>query len=169
MSPFWPAALCMVGAYERMRSVFEEQKLDVRRTPDYALFLGIASAELATSKRGAGGYRRDLVRCARRLNVIARQGADFAHMALVLAAERARLQRRSARALQLYAAAEEAAFKQSYRHHAALILERRARLLLTLRRETEATTTLRRAIALYEEWGARAKARALEEHLRRLA
>jgi hypothetical protein len=170
LTPFWVGTLCMIGAYERAYLAFDAPSLafEDQRGSDYALFRGLAAAELAAEKGSSPRYRRELARCAQHLSTAARIGPDFVHMALLLSAERARLRRRSARALQLYASAEEAAFKQSYRHHAALILERRAQLLLGLRRETEAATTLRRAIALYEEWGARAKARSLEELLRRV-
>jgi predicted RNA polymerase sigma factor len=52
-----------------------------------------------------------------------------------------------------------------HRHTAALAHEARAELLEDLGRSTEARASLRRAMTVYEEWGAPVKARALGARL----
>jgi hypothetical protein len=80
-----------------------------------------------------------------------------------LRAEWERLRGHPREALGLYARAAEGAARHGYRQQAALLHERRAGLLARLRRSTEAASDLARAVALYEAWGATAKA----ERLRR--
>jgi hypothetical protein len=172
--PFWLAALCFAGLYEQAYRCAAEAATstvannDTSHLADYTLFHGLAAAELAGSRSGAGGagaYHKVVRGCARRLRSIARRGPDFVHMSLLLDAECARLAGRHAQCLELYATAVERALRQGYRHHAALILERQGRLLQQLRRETEAHSALARATAFYADWGAHAKVAALRREL----
>jgi hypothetical protein len=132
---------------------------------DHVFYRGIAAAALADSVRGREHrrYRRELRRSLRYVRARARDGPDFAHMALLLEAEQARLARRFARARALYDEAATRASRQSFPHQAALAHERHALLLLALRRETEAAALQRRAIATYREWGALGKAELLAQ------
>jgi hypothetical protein len=127
---------------------------------DHLLYRGIAAAALADSASGIERRRyRSVVRsCLRYVRGRARDGPDFAHMALLLEAEHARLAGHFDRARSLYDEAATRAGRQTFPHHAALAHERHARLLAALRRETEAAALRRRAIATYREWGARGKA-----------
>jgi hypothetical protein len=97
----------------------------------------------------------------RRLRRWAKHGPDFVHMASFLEAELARLAGDESRARALYDAAAQRALEQRFVHHAALAHERRASMLVGLRRETEASASLARAVALYREWGAEPKAQQL--------
>jgi hypothetical protein len=89
-------------------------------------------------------------------------------MATLLAAEQARLQGRIDRARGLYEQAAQRAEQQEYLHHCAVAHESRARMLIDLRRETEAAAALAQAANLYREWGAVAKASAVKEARLRL-
>jgi len=89
-------------------------------------------------------------------------------MVMGLQAERARLRRQLRAALANYMKAAERALKQGHRHHAALLLERRAELLRELNRHTEAAASLGRSAELYSEWGAHAKARKVLKQAREL-
>jgi hypothetical protein len=132
---------------------------------DYTLFRGVSAAVLAAS--GAAGVRRRCVRiarrCARQLAGWARHGPDFAHMSLFVQAELARARRDDARALRLYAAAARGAIEHGYRHHAALLHERRADLLHSRSRHTEWGVAIREAHGLYLAWGASTKVQALKK------
>jgi hypothetical protein len=132
---------------------------------DHLLFRGVAAAELASAAPDPRAYRKDLRSCTRRVRGFARRSADFVHMALFLEAEEARLAGRNAQCLERYTNAAECALSQGYRHNAALILERQARHLQELRRDTEALSLLQRACALYADWGAHAKVAALRREL----
>ena len=88
-------------------------------------------------------------------------------MATLLEAEHARLRGRHGVARSAFERAAHGAREQQFPHHAALAHERRASLLQALRRETEASTALREATALYGEWGATAKVPLLEQRLAR--
>jgi hypothetical protein len=108
-----------------------------------------------------GGERRRLGRVLRRslraLESWARQNAELDHMARALRAEHARLRGRRADALALYARAAERAASGGYRHHAALLHERRAELLLSMQRPVEGASALQQALSLYDAWGASRK------------
>ncbi len=174
-SPFWMTALCCMGFYEE--AYRGAPPADATGVPsgadssilvDLLLFRGVAAAELAARGPGARAYRKDLRECARRLRGFARRGPDFVHMALFLEAEEARLAGREKASLERYATAAERALSQGYRHHAALLCERRARFLQQLRRDAEALPLLNRAAALYADWGAQAKVTALRGELSQL-
>ena len=92
-------------------------------------------------------------------------GPDFVHMQTALEAERSRLSGRFEAARKLYQRAAARAREQRFPSHAALIHERHARLLLALRRDSEAELAMREAVALYREWGALPKADALVREL----
>jgi hypothetical protein len=171
-SPFWTLALCVMGHHEEAyRSVPQipatrlSNGADAYMLADLLLFRGVAAAELAGTAPDARSYRKDLRSCARRLRRFAKRGVDFVHMALFLEAERARLAGRNSQCLEGYANAADCALRQGYRHNAALILERQARHLQELRRDTEALSLLQRACALYADWGAHAKVAALRREL----
>ena len=91
---------------------------------------------------------------------------DAVHMARFLEAECARAAGRHQRAFDLYVQSAQRAQREGYIHHAALVHERQASLLLATRRETRAAVELRQSMALYGEWGATAKVRELELALR---
>jgi hypothetical protein len=170
----WLQVLCLLGQHEAVHAraseawswAFEIGGM-LSQLADYLFFWGISSAELATDAalRERLRYRRVLRRCLRQLRIWAREGPDFVHMVQALDAERARLRGDVQGALARYAQVSESAAQRGYVHHAALLQERRGRLLARLRRDFEARTVCARAAALYEEWGALAKA----EELRRLS
>jgi hypothetical protein len=87
-------------------------------------------------------------------------------METLLRAELARLRGNPTLARRLFERAAARAVEQQFPHHAALAHERQARMLATLRRETEASAALAQAIALYRAWGAEAKASLLARELR---
>ena len=130
---------------------------------DHTFLRGLAAAALAA--RAPRAQRRTFVRAVhqslRRLRRWARGGPDFVHMALVLEAERARLRGRQDAARKLHVQAALHARTQGFSHHAALVHERHADLLLALRRYSDASAALRDAAVLYREWGALPKANAL--------
>jgi hypothetical protein len=163
-------AAAHVLAERTERWVHESGGSPMSTRADFAFFRGIAAAGLAAdaTRVDRRRLRRVLARCHRDLATWARCGPDFVHMAQALEAERQRLHRQTERALRSYAQAAERAARQGYRHHAALMHERRAELLLDQRRETEARGALERASGLYEEWGALAKAEALRARSRSL-
>jgi hypothetical protein len=82
-------------------------------------------------------------------------------MVLMLEAERARLAGDSRRARAMYEKVSRRAQQQDWPHHAALAQERLARMLVDLRRRTEANSAFNQAIHFYRDWGAAAKALAL--------
>jgi hypothetical protein len=165
---FLATALCMVGEHETLITRYEA--LPVRAllsgaafsyVADFGFFYGLAAAELAATPGGRRALGRRARMCARYLRRYARSNTDFEHMALGLAAESSRMRGRRARAQHQYTTAARLAQKRGYRHHAALLHERHAYMLAADRRDAEASSLLRRAAALYDEWGARAKAAAL--------
>jgi hypothetical protein len=89
-------------------------------------------------------------------------------MALFLEAESARALGAVPRSLALYRQAALRAREQGYRHHAALLCERRSDLLLAERRTPEASFALREAVDLYQEWEALAKVKSLRARARAL-
>ena len=162
----WMMVLCVYGHHER--ALAQSDLLGERlfrvvpfvHVPDHTFYRGLAAASLAEDARGAvqRRYRRVLRRALGRLRAWARSGPDFVHMVGLLDAERARLRGDHARARSLYEQAAQRARRQDFIHHAALAHERRASMLTRLRRDTEAAQAVRATAALYEEWGAAAKA-----------
>jgi hypothetical protein len=172
----WMLVLCVYGRHDLAFAQSEAlgDRL-VRLTPfvhiaDHAFYRGLAGAALAGAEGAWSGrrHRRALERSLRSLRGWARHGPDFAHLMLFLEAERERLRGRVAWARSLYEHAAERAIQQEFAHHGALAHERRARMLLELRRETEACAALREAQALYMEWGALPKAEAITQELHAL-
>jgi hypothetical protein len=102
-------------------------------------------------------YARALRASLRLLRRWARDGPDFAHMVLLLEAERMRLRGRSTAAAEGYARAAQAAEQQQFPHHAALAHERHARLLAELGHGAAAGAALREASERYRAWGAVAR------------
>jgi hypothetical protein len=161
---FWLSVLCVLGLYAETFEVAEgiagrvlEVGATISQLTDHAFFGGLAAAALAGEGADRRRARRAFQRHLRQLRVWAQEGPDFRHMVLGLEAEQARLAGQHRQALARYADAAERAGSKGYRQHAALLLERRAGLLQSLRRGTEAASALSQALALYEEWGAHAK------------
>jgi predicted ATPase/signal transduction histidine kinase len=88
---------------------------------------------------------------------------NFRHRRLLVDAEVARLEGRHAEAADLYDQAIEAASAQGVTSSAALASELAGRHMLALGRTRLSQFRLREAKALYAQWGATEKARALEE------
>ena len=152
----WMLALCVLGRFadawwasELVRPIIFERVATAAHLADYMLFRGLAAALLR--------HRIAAARCERYLRRWARHGPDFAPMVLLLQAERAHAAGRHTRALDLYARAADAAQTQRHVHHAALAHERRAALLRSFGRESEARSALDASAALYVAWGAEAK------------
>jgi hypothetical protein len=151
----WMLALCVLGRFadawwasELIRPILFERVAIAAHLADYMLFRGLAAAVLR--RRLAAG------RCQRHLRRWARHGPDFAHMVLLVQAERAAAGGRT-RALALYTRAADAAEARHHVHHAALAHERRGVLLRSLGRETEAQAARDTSATLYGAWGATAK------------
>jgi hypothetical protein len=165
----WLLVLCIHGRHDlafRQSEALGERLFRISpfvHVADHTFLRGLAAAALASGAHAAPrrAYVRAVRQSLRRLRRWARGGPDFVHMALVLEAERARLRRRFERARTLYAQSALQARKQGFPHHAALVHERHADLLLELRRDSESNAALRDAAALYREWGAQHKADAL--------
>jgi predicted ATPase len=133
---------------------------------EYFLFRGlIAAARFERVRAGARrGCRTALAESLRLMRRWAQAcPANFAHLVLLLEAERARTGGARGRAIELYADAARGAEAQRYRQHAALAHERRATLLWELGRGAEASDARALAIAAYSSWGARAKVAQLEQ------
>jgi hypothetical protein len=159
----WMLVLSVLGRFERAFGVAADPRRFSSGGGDVAFYRGLAAAALAADPRSADRRRLRgvLRRCAQELDRWSKWGPDFEHMARGLRAEQARLRGRAREALALYTQAAERAMKQGFRHHAALLQERKAGLLVLQRRGTEAAVALRLATALYAQWGAVAKAAAL--------
>ncbi len=165
----WQLVLCVQGRHDL--AFAQSEAIGARlfhvvpyvHVADHTFYRGLSAAALASESTGhvRRRYRRVLRSAQHRLRRWARAGPDFAHMAMFLAAENARLSGDFRAATALYEQAARRARQQQFAHHAALAHERRARTLIAVRREAEAASALRDAIALYEEWGAEAKAAAL--------
>jgi hypothetical protein len=164
----WLMVLTIYGQHER---VLTESELGLREmyrhspwahNADYTFYRGMAAAALATGRLPWTRTRRIVRRALRELKQLATHGPDFVHMAEILEAEHARLAGDASRARRLYQSGAQNALRQQFVHHAALAHERHASMLRGLRRDTEAVLVLKQAISAYSEWGARAKARALE-------
>lgn len=122
-------------------------------------YRGLAAAALAQASRRGRGWRhvRELRRSRRYLERRLEGGSDFVHMAVLLQAETARLARDFTRARVVYEQASQRARQPGFPYHAALAHERRASMLVAIRRETEAADAMKEALALYGEWGADGK------------
>ncbi len=94
---------------------------------------------------------------------------NFAAMHLLVEAELARTEDRTADALRLYAAAVTQAEAGKLPHYAALAHERAGRHLMAAGDMPAAAAHLREAMALYAYWGARAKTAALDREFPDLA
>jgi tetratricopeptide (TPR) repeat protein len=164
----WMACHCILGEHQRAFDASESLLADIDRlyctmphVQEFWLFRGLSAASLASEARGRARrrYRRVLERSRRRMRHWARHGPEnFEASALLLDAEKARLSGRTQRALLLYTRSAEHARSQSYLQHEALAQERRGRLLVAMRRETEAEKVLRQAARIYQAWGAHAAA-----------
>ncbi len=173
----WVMVLCVHGRHDLAFEQSEKLGKNLFKiapyvhVADHAFFRGIAAAELGGNARGARRrhYARQLRVCLRSLRRWAKAGPDFVHMAAFLEAEELALRGRHGAARRLYAQVARAARESEFVHHAALAHERHARSLLCERRETEATAALREASALYDAWGADAKASALSDAWRQLS
>jgi hypothetical protein len=170
----WLEVLCILGWYAeasetatKISSSISDVGCMGSHVVDFYFFWGMTAAEAAAKPGGRSrGLRlsragRRLLHCLRRVRIWARHGPDFVHMSQALQAERSRLRGRTREALALYLRCQQQAVKQGYRHHAALLSERRARLLLALHRGPEAAAAFHQATALYDAWGAAGKAQIL--------
>ncbi len=165
-------AFVLLGQYRHAESLPRPSRVQLLRlgsaSLDYMLLDGLCAAGLREQSSGSERRRhhRKLRSCTRWLRKQARHSRDAVHMVRFLEAECARARRRHERAFELYAQAAQRAQREGYVHHAALIHERHAGLLLATRRETRAAQALRQSIALYREWGATGKAQEVEATLR---
>jgi hypothetical protein len=172
----WTLVLCVYGrhdlAFEQSEAIGERlfRVVPFVHVADHTFYRGLAAAELATSSRGAARrtQRKALRTSLARLRRWAKAGPDFVHMVQLLEAESARLGRHVARARALYEQAAQRARQQEFPHHVALAHERRARMLIEMRRSTEASAALKEACALYRQWGAELKADTLAQERRKL-
>jgi hypothetical protein len=131
---------------------------------DHTFYRGMAAAELARTARGASRrrYLRVLRHTRGRMQRWSKAGPDFAHMALLLEAERARLAGGVTRARALYEKGARMARQQQFPNHAALAHERCAQMWQERRRSAEAALALAQASECYSAWGVASKSRALE-------
>lgn len=165
--------LAVLGEHERVHDAAESICAQAYRAQigtqiaDFSFLRGWAAGAVARSASGARrrAARRALRRSLRDLRRWAHPGSDFVHMFQLLEAERLRSRGKTNAALALYAKAADDALAHKHLHNAALGHEARAELLEELGRSTEARTSLRRAMHVYEEWGAVAKVRSLESRL----
>ena len=168
---FWMLVLCVHGRYDLALEQSDALGDSLHRVvpfvhvADHTFYRGLACAALAEtgSRREVRRLHRSLRDTLRRLQRWSKDGPDFRHMALLLQGERNRLRGDPKRARLLYEQSARRAKEQRYVHHAALAHERRAELLRSERRETEAAAALEEASALYADWGAPFKADRLLE------
>jgi len=172
----WLLVLCVRGrhdlAFAQSEALGERlfRVVPFVHVADHTFYRGLAAAVLTTRSRGWARrrYAHALARSLHMLRRWERDGPDFAHMALLLQAERRRLRGDTSHARSLYEQSAQRAQHQEFVHHAAFAHERRGRMLLDLRRETEAAAALKDASALYRDWGALPKAEELVRERRRL-
>jgi len=169
----WFAVFCYCGRFrsaEALRPYFGLSAFAANPAAhvDYGMLRAICTGALCEQSGFLARYKAawslDLLRIesARRTQ----ENPDFVHMNQVIRAEIARLRGRASNALLFYQQAAQRASERGYPHHAALILERRASLLMEKRRKLEGAAALRSAIGFYEQWGALARVRELEAGLR---
>jgi hypothetical protein len=172
----WLLVLCVRGRHELALAQSDAVATTLFRvTPyvhvaDHTFLRGLCTAALAGAARGQRRrqLQRDLRRSLRRLRTWAREGPDFAPLQALLEAEMARLDANPQGARVLYERAAQGAAQQEFPHVAALAYERHARMLIEARRETEAASALKDAIAWYRKWGAVPKVEALLRERQRL-
>jgi hypothetical protein len=165
--------LAVLGEHERAYDRAESVSAQAYRAQigtqiaDFCFLRGWAAGAVARNASGARrrAARRALKQSLRDLRRWAHPGSDFVHMLQLLEAHRLRSRGKAHAALALYAKAADEALVHKHRHTAALAHEARAELLEELGRSTEARASLRRAMAVYEEWGAPVKVRALGSRL----
>jgi hypothetical protein len=168
----WFLVLCYFSEFERAKAIsasLDPVKFSTNPTAsvDLLMFRSICHGAVAQggTRRGRRALARDLTRMVQRAAPCVGSGSDFAHMLHVVRAECARLQDRSSEALKLYQQGAQLAMNRGYRHHVALIFERRASLLLASGRVHEAREALRHAAERYAQWGASGKLKQLERAL----
>lgn len=165
--------LVVLGEHARAFAAAEDIRVQAYRAQigtqivDFSFLRGWAAAAYARSAAGAAraAARRALKESLRDLRRWSPAGSDFVHMHRLLEAERLRSRGEVAPTLALYVRAAGEALDHGHRHHAALAHEARAELLADQRRSSEARTSLRQAMMLYEEWGAVTKAERLAARL----
>jgi hypothetical protein len=158
----WTMVLAVLGRFEAvLRCPLERRNSNAM---DIFFFHGLAAAALANSasREDRRAHRRTARESLRRVAWLARLSPEIDHTHCGLRAECARMEGRTRKALGLYAQAADGAAKRGYRHHAALLHERRAELLASQRRRTEAIAARARAVAFYREWGAEFKSKELQ-------
>ncbi len=172
---FWQIILLVLGKHQEAFSAardiaswcFDSGASSSSQLADYLFARGISAAsahEDATcglSSRERREAERMLRESARRLRIWARDAPDFRHMSLAMEAERAAARGRSGRCIDLLLRAIELATQTGYVHHAAILRERLADVLVRLGRTAEASVERELAAARYAEWGAVAKAQML--------
>jgi len=156
----WAMVLTMLGHHGRALECREGAQSTLARSTDLEFYRGISAAALLSQggRKDRRRLERTLRESLRTVKSLTQCNGEFAPMHLGLQAEWAQLRSRSKDALGLYNEAAETMIKHGFRHQAALMHERRARLLAVLRREIEIPAVLTRAASLYEVWGATAKA-----------
>jgi len=164
--------LCVFGRFEELWQESEALGVRVFRETPYAyfpqhlLYRGIAAAALMSSGPRTKLHARALRQAIRLVGQWSNYGPDFAHMEELLRAEHARVRGRVEEAHRRYEKAARGALSQDFPHHAAIAKERRALLLIQLRRDTEGIRILQQAQGLYEAWGAVTKVELLKSYLR---
>jgi len=163
----WMLVLCVLG--------YEAQALDIpsnvsaeelenscgagRLAADLTLLRGLLLG--AAQCNGTRGALRPTSRALKSLHARmlkwSKSGPDFAHMALLLEAERNLVLGKPRRAIRRYEQVAQAADQHGYLHHAAIAHGRCAFALRSLRRDMAATACLRTAVKRYQAWGAAAK------------
>ncbi|WP_437641732.1 AAA family ATPase [Sorangium sp. So ce854] len=142
------------------------------KVPDATFYAGLM--RLAAWESAEGAERKEHEEHIERLLGRMKRWADAGpenvlHKHLLLLAEKARVEGRMAEAMDLYERGIEAARQADYINHQALGNELYGRFWLAQGRGEFAGIFLRRAMYLYERWGASAKVEALREELAPLA
>jgi hypothetical protein len=160
----WLSALYLMGehslAHQFAESVVAPLYGTLSSSPhivDYTLFRALAVVACLRQQRRHAATRRAVKQAGKRLRHWSRFNVDFVHMAELLDAEILAGRGRWTQALARYEACARHAQARGYIHHGALALERRAVLLVALKRDTESKRDFQRALALYKQWGADAK------------
>ncbi|WP_437718929.1 AAA family ATPase [Sorangium sp. So ce448] len=138
------------------------------KVPEATFYAGLMRIAAWESAEGAARREHEahLLRLLGRMKRWADAGPDnVLHKYLLLLAEQARVEGRRAEAMDLYERGIEAARQADYINNQALGNELYGRFWLAQGRVEFAHIHLRRAVYLYERWGATEKARALREEL----